>query len=135
MEDLLAKVAANCEGTEGLQAAIVYGSALSRKDPGDLDLALLWHPDLPSLVRVDRAERIAAAVEHALRDRDLSVDVNDLRALPIVIQHRVLRDGRAAFVADRRALVRFTAEAVSRALDFLPFYRRALHASARRLAG
>ena len=40
-----------------------------------------------------------------------------------------------ACVADRRALVRFNSETVPRALDFLPFYRRMLEASARRLAG
>lgn len=133
--DLFATVATACEGTDGLEAVIVFGSALTRSDPGDLDLALLWRQELPPLDRVERAERIAAALEHALRERDLSVDVSDLRSLPLVMQHRVLRDGRPAYVADRRALVRFSSETVPRALDFLPFHRRALLAAARRLAG
>jgi hypothetical protein len=130
----LAIVARACAAAEGLQAAIVFGSALTRSDPGDLDLALLWREELPAVERTKRAERIAADLEHALSPQDLGVDVSDLRTLPIVLQHRVLRDGRAVYVADRRALVRFTSETVPRALDFLPFHRRALLDAARRLA-
>ena len=133
--DLMATVAAACRGVQGLQAAIVFGSALDHSDPGDLDLALLWQDDLQPSARCERAERVAADLEHALRTRDLGVDVKDLRSLPLAIQHRVLRDGRHAYVADRRALVRFISETVPRALDFLPFYRRALLAAARRLGG
>lgn len=133
--EVIAAVATACEGVEGLQAAIVFGSVLARADPADLDLALLWCEDLSPADRCERAERVAAEVEHALRTRGLSVDVKDLRSLPLVIQHRVLRDGRAAYVADRRAFVRFVSETVPRALDFLPFHRRALLAAARRLAG
>jgi hypothetical protein len=132
--DLLPVVARVCHGVEGLQAAMVFGSALTRDDPGDLDLALLWDPALGARERCDRSERIAADLEHALRSLDLSVDVKDLRALPLLLQHRVLRDGRVAYVADRRALIRFNSETVPRALDFLPFHRRALLAAARRMA-
>ncbi len=132
--DLLTTVAAACQGVEGLQAAIVFGSALTRPDPGDVDLALLWDDAVPLRLRTDRGERIAADLEHALRATRLGVDVKDLRSLPLVLQHRVLRDGRPAHVADRRALVRFSSETIPRALDFLPFYRRALEASIRRMA-
>jgi hypothetical protein len=79
--DLLADVARACEGVEGLQAAIVFGSVLERADPGDLDLALLWREDVAAADRCERGERVAADAEHALRARDLGVDVKDLRSL------------------------------------------------------
>jgi hypothetical protein len=134
MDGVLEAVAEACRGAEGLQAALVFGSTLERDDPGDLDVAFLWEEDLDPAERWRRANRIAADVEHRLVQLGLNVDVKDLRALPLVLQHRVLRDGRAAYVADRRALVRFNSETVPRALDFLPFHRRMLQASARRLA-
>ena len=134
VQDLLDVAAAACEGVEGLQAAIVFGSALRSTSPNDLDVAFLWRDDLPARERWARANRIAADIEHRLAARGVEVDVNDLRALPLVLQHRVLREGGAVLVADRRALVRFTSETLPRALDFLPFHRRMLEASARRLA-
>lgn len=133
VQALLDAVAAACEGVEGLQATLVFGSALRSPAPQDIDVAFLWLADLPARERWVRGNRIAADVEHRLAARGLEVDVNDLRALPLVLQHRVLQEGRAVFVADRRALVRFTSETVPRALDFLPFHRRMLEASARRL--
>ena len=102
--------------------------------PNDLDVAFLWRDDLPARERWVRANRIAADIEHRLAARGIEVDVSDLRALPLVLQHRVLREGRAVFVADRHALVRFVSETLPLALDFLPFHRRMLEASARRLA-
>ena len=42
MDRILEAVSGACEGVEGLQAAIVFGSVLERRDPGDLDLAFLW---------------------------------------------------------------------------------------------
>ena len=134
IDGVLQAVAEACHGIEGLQAALVFGSVLQRSDPGDLDLALLWEPCLPPERRWRLANRVAADVEHRVRHLGLNVDVQDLRFLPLVLQHRVLRDGRVASVSDRRALVRFNAETVPRALDFLPFHRRALRAAARRLA-
>lgn len=134
MRDVLEPVAAACAGVEGLQAAIVFGSVLEHGQPGDLDLALLWDPELDPAERWRRGNRVAAEVEHRLAPRGLGVDLKDLRRLPLILQHRVLRDGRTAYVADRRALVRFSSETVPRALDFLPFYRRALRAAAGKLA-
>jgi predicted nucleotidyltransferase len=134
VQELLEAVAAACRGVDGLQAAIVFGSAVVREDPADLDLALLWDDSLDARECWRRGNRVAGEVEHRLGRRALNVDVKDLRRLPLVLQHRVLRDGRVAYVADRRALVRFNSETVPCALDFLPFHRRALLAAARRLA-
>ncbi len=134
MQAFLDAVAAACAGVPGLQAAIVFGSAVARDDPEDLDLALLWDETLDARECWRRGNQIAGDVEHRLGRRALNVDVKDLRRLPLVLQYRVLRDGRVAYVADRRALVRFNSETVPRALDFLPFHRRALLAAARRLA-
>jgi predicted nucleotidyltransferase len=134
VRDLLDTIAAACAGVDGLEAAIVFGSVLESRSPEDLDLALLWRPDLPDRERWRRAEAIAADAEHRPGAGGLVVDVKDLRRLPLVLQHRVLRDGKAVYVADRRALVRFTSETVPRALDFLPAYRRMLEASARSVA-
>jgi hypothetical protein len=135
MEEVLAAVADASRGVAGLQAAIVFGSVLERDHPGDLDVAFLWAEDVSSEDRWRRANGVAADVEHRLTSRGLNVDVKDLRALPLVLQHRVLRDGRQVYVADRRALVRFSSETLPRALDFLVFHRRTLQGIARRIAG
>jgi len=66
--DVLDAVAAACAGIDGLQAAIVFGSALTRTDPHDLDVALLWQEAIPRTERWQRAERIAATVEHRLAE-------------------------------------------------------------------
>ena len=135
VKDTLRLVERACDGVDGLQAAIVFGSALVTDEPHDLDLALLWSEDVSAGERWRRANRVAGDIEHAMGAAALNVDVKDLRALPLVLQHRVLQSGRSAYVADRRALVRFNSETVPRALDFLPFYRRMLEASAERLGG
>jgi predicted nucleotidyltransferase len=135
MQGVLEAVAEACRGVEELQAALVFGSVLERDNPGDLDIAFLWTENLDGEERWRRANRIAADLEHRLAHLGLNVDLKDLRTIPLVLQHRILRDGRVAYVADRRALIRFNAETVPRALDFLPFHRRMLRASARRLAG
>jgi predicted nucleotidyltransferase len=132
--DLCNAAAAACEGVPDLQAAIVFGSVLSGKDPRDLDLALLWSPELPTAERWQRANRIASDLEHRIVESGLGVDVKDLRSLPLALQFRVLRDGRQVYVPDRQAMVRFQSETIPLALDFLPFRQRALEASARRLA-
>jgi hypothetical protein len=133
--DFIAIVGEVCRDASGLQAAVVFGSALQTDRPGDLDLALLWAPDLSGEERWRRANRIASAIEHRLAGDDLNVDVKDLRSLPLVLQHRVLQGGKLAYLGNRQAWVRFNSETVPRALDFLPFYRRALRASARKAAG
>jgi hypothetical protein len=135
MIDFAAIVAEACKDAPDLQAAVVFGSALETDRPGDLDLALLWPTDLAVEERWRRANAIASAVEHRLAGHDLNVDVKDLRALPLVLQHRVLQTGKVASLRDRKAWVRFNYETVPRALDFLPFYRRALRASVRKAAG
>jgi predicted nucleotidyltransferase len=134
VEGLTDIVAAACRGFDGLQAAILFGSALTSASPGDVDLALLWRESLTPAERWKLANEIAGEVEHGLAPRGLNVDVKDLRALPLVLQHRVLQTGVIAYVADRRALVHFSSVIVPQALDFLPFHRRALRASAQQLA-
>jgi hypothetical protein len=97
-------------------------------------LALLWSLSLSPGERWQRANRVASDLEHRIAARGLGVDVKDLRSLPLALQFRVLREGQRVYVADRQALVRFQSETIPLALDFLPFQRRALEASARRLA-
>jgi hypothetical protein len=131
--ELCSAAAAACDAVTDLQAGIVFGSALTAEHPRDLDLALLWHPRLSAELRWQRATRVASELEHRIVQSGLGVDVKDLRALPLALQFRVLRDGQRVYVADRQALVRFQSETIPLALDFLPFQRRALEASARRL--
>jgi hypothetical protein len=123
-----------CQGVPDLQAGIVFGSALSANDPRDLDLALLWSPDLPPEERWQRANRVASDLEHRIAESGLGVDVKDLRSLPLALKFRVLRDGRQVYVPDRHAMVRFQSETIPLVLDFLPFQRRALEAAAQRSA-
>jgi hypothetical protein len=133
-EPLLDAVRQACAGAPGLQAAVVFGSALVRTTPHDLDLALLWDPALPVTERWRRGNAIAAEIEHHIAPSGIGVDLKDLRELPLALKFRVLRDGRRVVVADPRAMVRFQSETVPLALDFLSFQRRALAAAARRLA-
>lgn len=123
-----------CRGVDGLEAAVVFGSVLRSERPRDLDVALLWRSELDATECWRRANRIAGLIERALPGPGLNVDVKDLRRLDIPIRFRVLRDGVVAFQSDRRAFVRFKAETMSIALDFLPWYERSLRASAKRLA-
>ena len=133
--ELRAAVTAACHDVVGLQAALVFGSALRRPDPGDIDLALLWAEGVSTEDRWRVGNRIAGEIEQQLRATGLNVDLKDLRALPLPLQYRVLQEGQAVYVSDRRAFVRFSAETVPRALDFLPFYRQSLRMAARKLAG
>lgn len=130
----VAEACAGCADTEGLQAALVFGSALCSEHPNDLDVALLWSESLSTVERWRRANRLAAEIERRLPAPRLAVDVKDLRSLSLPLQYRVLREGVEAFVADRRALVRFASLVLPQALDFLPRYYGMLRASARRLA-
>jgi hypothetical protein len=132
--ELLEAAASACNQVQGLQAAIVFGSALTSEHPRDLDLALLWEPSLGVEERWARANIVAAEIEHRIAAFALSVDVKDLRSLPLALQFRVLKEGQRVCVADQHSLVRFQSETVPLALDFLPFQRRALAAAARRLA-
>jgi len=86
-EGLLEKLAALLEPFPQVQAAYLFGSALHRADPRDLDLAVLGEKRfaLPDL------ERIGLACEVALRRR---VEVVDLRAAAPFFAVEVLRGQR-----------------------------------------
>lgn len=131
---LIEAIRAACADAPDLQAAVLFGSALESDCPNDVDLALLWPADVPVEARFRRATRVAAEIEHRIAETGLNVDVKDLRALPISLQFRVLREGRRVTVRDQRAWVRFQSDTVPLALDFLPFHRRALVEAAHRLA-
>lgn len=126
-----------CEGAPGLEAALLFGSAARGiTAPRDVDVAFLWREDVPPFERLRRATLLATKIERALPpDRRVPVDAQDLRRLPLPVQHRALREGRRAHVADAAALVRFQTRTLSQALDQLPSYYRTLEAAARNARG
>lgn len=116
-----------CQGADGLEAALLFGSAARGVPaPRDVDVAFLWSEDVLPFERLRRAEGLASSIARELGAPSVPIDAHDLRSMPLPLQDRVLREQKRAYVASAKALIRFQARIVSRALDELPSYRRLL---------
>ena len=131
---LLDTVARTAEATPGLVALYVFGSALrpSGAPPRDLDVAVVWDEELPAEERWKRGQALARRIEVATPQ--LPVDLIDLRDAPPALQHRVLSEGRRVTDAAPVARVRFEAETLSRALDFIEWQKPFLDRWLQRMA-
>ena len=105
---LVARALAPCLGCQPIAAAWLYGS-LARGDArqdSDVDLAVLFAAHLQAdRRRVLREIERAAATALAARD----VSVVDLENAPLLLRHRVLRDGVLLAEVDPGARSRFAA--------------------------
>jgi predicted nucleotidyltransferase len=94
-------------------AVWLYGSVArgDARTSSDVDLAVLWADHAASGLRRDRAglEREAAAAINPF-----IVSVVDLGAAPLLLAHRVIRDGALLSDADARRRGRFVARVLER---------------------
>ncbi len=102
-------------------AAWLFGSAASGGATAlsDVDVAVLYGQSRGLLEH----GHLTAQIMSALGTND--VDLVDLARATPFLQHRVLSRGRLLFQRDAVARVRFTAAALSRYFDLIPFLRRA----------
>jgi predicted nucleotidyltransferase len=109
----VARALAPCLGCQPVAAAWLYGS-LARGDArrdSDVDLGVLFAAHLRADRRRVRRE-IERAAGRALAGRELSVV--DLEDAPLLLRHRVLRDGALLVEPDPGARSRFAARVLER---------------------
>ena len=103
---------------EPVDVAYLFGSA-ARGDTGplsDVDVALLLQPGVSREAAFDLRLRMMTALGRAF-DAD-EIDVVVLNDAPLLLQHRVLRDGKVLFCRDVLRRVRYEARAIAAYLDF-----------------
>ncbi|MBC8448615.1 MAG: nucleotidyltransferase domain-containing protein [Chloroflexi bacterium] len=114
---------------EPVDVVYLFGSQ-ARGDTGplsDVDVALLLRPGVSRKAAFDLRLRMMAALGR-LFDTD-EIDVVVLNDAPLLLQHRVLRDGKVLFCRHELRRVRYEARAISKYLDFQHLeniYNRAL---------
>jgi hypothetical protein len=87
----------------------------------DVDVAVLFD-DVVSPAEVGALRlRMVSDLIHLLRRDD--VDMVVLNRAPLLLRHRVLRQGQLVFAADEADRVHFTSETLERYLDHLYMYR------------
>ncbi len=103
---------------EPVDVAYLFGST-ARGDTGplsDVDVALLLRTGVSREAAFDLRLRMMTALGRAF-DAD-EIDVIVLNDAPLLLQHRVLRDGKVLFCRDGARRVRYEARAISEYLDF-----------------
>jgi predicted nucleotidyltransferase len=114
---------------EPVDVAYLFGS-VARGDTGplsDVDVALLLRTGVSREAAFKLRLRMMTALGRAF-DAD-EIDVIVLNDAPLLLQHRVLRDGKVLFCRDELRRVRYEARAISKYLDFQHLeriYNRAL---------
>ncbi len=93
-------------GSHGMDVAYLFGSvAKGTAGPrSDVDVAVLFSAGLSKEERLDRQLALAAELGSRL---GREVDVIDLAASPLILQHQVLVYGECVFERDPRARVSF----------------------------
>lgn len=108
----------------GVAAAYLYGSVARGRftSISDVDVAILFLPDIDFDGRRSIASRIAGDLSRAIPGAQL--DVRDLDELPLAVQGRVLTEGRLLVSNDEPRRVRFEVAVRQRYFDFLPIQER-----------
>lgn len=117
---LLARLASALEARDEVLEAYLFGSRARRQAQPRSDVDVAVYIDEGRARDGDWGYRAQLATElmGALRTND--VDVVVLNRAPILLYHRVLRDGVRLFSRDLRATTTRAGQALSRYFDFLP---------------
>jgi len=108
---------------EAVEIAYLFGS-LARGDTGrisDMDIAILLSNE-PSTEQCARSQLyfLDRLTKHLRND---NVDVVILNHAPLLLQHRIVRDGKVIFCCDERKRVHYEAQVIRDYLDFRYFER------------
>ena len=120
LDDLVAYL----KEVEGVVAVYLFGSYGTRYQTplSDVDLAIVFRAGAePSL---HEELRLAAEVSRILRQDDVSI--TNLNRAPVILQHRVIADGRPLWVSDRTALADFVEDVLRHHGDFALKHERFL---------
>ena len=112
------------EAEEPIRLAYLFGSALCRSDPRDVDVAV-WVPGVEEMGSAYRAEaglRWGAALERCLHPRR-PLDLLVLNRAPLPMQFSVVRTGELLLARSEVERIRYEAWVVSTYLDFAPSLR------------
>jgi len=107
-----------------IRLAYLFGSAVWRSDPRDVDVAV-WVPVIQEMDSARRAEvrlRWGAALERCLHPRR-SLDLQILNQAPLPMQFSVVRTGELLLARSEVERIRYEAWVVSAYLDFAPSLR------------
>ena len=115
------------ETPAGLVCAYLFGS-YARGEPrgdSDIDVAVLFPPDGTTVARRRTLQGPLTAVRGDLeRLLRRSVDVVDMRDVPVDLVHRILRDGQLLEERDSGERIRFEVDKRNEYFDLLPHLER-----------
>jgi len=105
-----------------VRLAYLFGSCgRGRANPlSDVDVAVLLADRLSPAEQGQARLRLVGDLMGVLQRED--VDLVVLNSAPLLLRHRVLRDGQLLFVADEGARVRFASDTLQRYLDHRYMY-------------
>jgi predicted nucleotidyltransferase len=107
----------------GVVLAYLYGSQ-ARGDAGplsDVDVAVLFGPDVPESERFDRVLRLIGELGSVFHRND--VTMVDLAAAPPLLRHRIYHDGKVLYCIDDAIRVCFDTTALRDYIDTEPLRR------------
>lgn len=118
---------------DDLAAAYLFGSQARGRAAGlsDVDVAVLLDVSIDPEERLSLQLELIAAAARALRSSRLDLVILD--DAPVLLRHRVLRDGERLLERDRARLVRFETETILEYLDTKPLRAELAQAVQRRL--
>lgn len=111
------------QGKNGIEVAYLFGSVAKGKarSKSDVDVAVLFYADLP---REERLNRQLALAEKLSSYLGREVDVVDLAAAPLILQHQVLKYGKCVFERDPQTRVAFEVSSRRDYFDMKPVWDR-----------
>lgn len=123
MANAIELIARYLEKQDDIVAAYLFGSQArgTQRDKSDIDVAVLFSSEGDKLARFDRRLEIIIALERVLGKK---VDVIDIQAAPLLLQHHILLDGR--LLVDKHPQRRVDFEVASRRqyFDLKPLLQR-----------
>jgi predicted nucleotidyltransferase len=109
---------------EGVLFAYLFGSQASGKTGklSDIDIAVYFKEDLTPGERFDKKLKIMARLSLLLKRDDIDVVV--LNDSYLLMEHRIIKEGKVIFSVDERKRLDYEVRAVMRYLDFKPYLEK-----------